>query len=76
MLRWRSAPGDRGTSVPLRVRFDPLGGALGDAAAKVAGVVPSMLADKALRRFKSLVETGEIPTIARQPAARRGGRDD
>ena len=33
-----------------------------------------MAADGALRRFKSLVETGEIPTTERQPAARADTR--
>jgi hypothetical protein len=32
------------------------------------------MADYALRRFKSLIETGEIPTTARQPAARSNAR--
>lgn len=49
---------------------------LGKTAAKVVGVVPDVLAEKALRRFKRLVETGEIPTFARHPAARKCGRDD
>jgi hypothetical protein len=30
---------------------------------------------QALHRFKSLAETGEIPTLYRQPAARNDGRD-
>jgi hypothetical protein len=32
--------------------------------------VPRALVDKALHRFKSLAETGEVPTTERQPAAR------
>jgi uncharacterized membrane protein len=74
-VRFRPAPGNRGTEVILRFRFHPPGGALGETAARLLRIVPSMLAEKALRRFKSLVETGEIPTTAHQPAARRGGRD-
>ncbi|VXC95929.1 hypothetical protein BURKHO8Y_70065 [Burkholderia sp. 8Y] len=39
------------------------------------GTTPlNMIADNALRRFKSLVETGEIPTLERQPAARETKR--
>jgi hypothetical protein len=33
-------------------------------------VVPRTIATQALRRFKSLVETGEIPTLEHNPSAR------
>ena len=74
-VRFRPAPGNRGAEVILRFRFHLPGGALGDMAARLLRIVPSMLAEKALRRFKSLVETGEIPSTAHQPAARNGDRD-
>jgi uncharacterized membrane protein len=74
-VRFRAAPGGRGTVATLRVRFDPPGGMLGDVATHVFnGVVPKELASKALRFFKSLVLAGEIPTTDRQPAARRDSR--
>ncbi|KAB1076451.1 SRPBCC family protein [Methylobacterium soli] len=74
-IRFRAAPGGRGTVATLRVRFDPPGGMLGDVAARYFnGVVPKELASKALHYFKSLVLTGEIPTTDRQPAARRDSR--
>lgn len=74
-VRFRPAPADRGTVATLRFRFDPPGGALGDAAVKLLGTTPlDLAADGALRRFKSLVETGEIPTTERQPAARADTR--
>ena len=70
-VRFRAAPGGRGTIATLRVRFDPPGGMLGDVAARFFnGVVPKELSSKALHYFKSLVLTGEIPTTDRQPAAR------
>lgn len=72
-VRFRPAPGDRGTEVTLRLRFDPPGGALGDTAMARLGVVPDALAMKALRRFKSLAETGEIPTLEGNPSARGEG---
>jgi hypothetical protein len=37
------------------------------------GVVPDALASKALHRFKSLVETGEVPTLEANPSARGKG---
>jgi uncharacterized membrane protein len=62
--------------VKLRFRFDPPGGVLGDAAIKRFGVVPGTLTSKALRRFKSLAETGEIPTTERNPSARADAREE
>lgn len=70
LVRFRPAPRDWGTEVALRFRFDAPGGTLGNAVAKRLGIVPGMLAEKALRRFKSLAETGEIPTLKHNPAAR------
>ncbi|GAA0201892.1 SRPBCC family protein [Haladaptatus pallidirubidus] len=72
-VRFHEAPGDRGTVVTLSVRFDPPGGALGDAAVRYLRVVPNALAMKSLRRFKSLAETGEIPTLEGNPSARGTG---
>jgi uncharacterized membrane protein len=70
-IRLRPAPAGRGTVVTLRVRLHPPGGALGSQALERLGATPLHLAiEGALRRFKNLVETGEIPTTARQPAAR------
>lgn len=70
-VRFASAPAGRGTVVTLHLRFEPPGGALGEGLVKLIGATPlSLVADGALRRFKNLVETGEIPTTVRQPAAR------
>jgi uncharacterized membrane protein len=70
-VRFAPAPADRGTVVTMHVRFDPPGGALGEGLLKLLGSTPlHLVADAALRRFKNLVETGEIPTTVRQPAAR------
>jgi hypothetical protein len=49
---------------------------LGEVASKLLNVVSGMLTGKALRRFKSLAETGEIPTTEHNPSARRGARDE
>ena len=75
-VSFRPAPANRGTEVVLRIDIDPPGGLLGVAVAQRFGVVPDVYAAKALRRFKSLVEAGEIPTTAHQPAARGDGRDE
>ncbi|MBV8575077.1 MAG: SRPBCC family protein [Acetobacteraceae bacterium] len=74
-VRFSSAPADRGTVATLRFRFEPPGGVLGDAAVELLGHTPlNLAADGVLRRFKSLVETGEIPTTEHQPAARADTR--
>ncbi|WP_250536448.1 SRPBCC family protein [Caballeronia sp. AZ10_KS36] len=74
-VRFDAAPNGRGTVATLHVRFDPPGGALGQGLVQLLGATPvNVIADNALRRFKSLVETGEIPTTERQPAARETKR--
>lgn len=70
-VRFYPAPAGRGTVATLRFRFDPPGGALGHGLLELLGTTPlNLVADRALRRFKNFAETGEIPTTARQPAAR------
>ncbi|QDV36987.1 SRPBCC family protein [Tautonia plasticadhaerens] len=73
-IHFRPAPGDRGTEVTLRIRFNMPGGALGLAAAKLLGFVPKLFAERAIHYFRALAETGEIPTTERQPAARADTR--
>lgn len=70
-FRFHPASAGRGTVATLHFRFDPPGGALGDGLLELLGTTPlNLVADGALRRFKNLAETGEIPTTVRQPAAR------
>lgn len=72
-VRFRPAAGDRGTEVTLELDFDPPGGEIGNAVVQRLGIVPEAIAGNALDRFKSLVETGEIPTLERNPSARGSG---
>ncbi|KQO59391.1 hypothetical protein ASF22_06975 [Methylobacterium sp. Leaf87] len=70
-VRFRAAAGNRGTVVTLRISLDPPGGMVGRIATRMLGnTVPAALASKSLHYFKALVQTGEIPTTERQPAAR------
>lgn len=73
-VEFRPAPGDRGTEVTLRFRLDAPVGSLGGAVADRVDAVPKAFATKALHRFKSLAETGEIPTLETNPSGR--GRGD
>lgn len=75
LLVFRPAPGDRGTELHLEVRFDPPGGALGEAIGKLFNIAPAEIVREALYRFRALALTGETPTTDPQPAARRGGTD-
>ena len=74
-VRFRPAPGGRGTEAHLRMHFEPAGAVQRVLIKTVLGEMPNLVAEKILRRFKSLVETGEVPTLAQQPIARDGGRD-
>ncbi len=71
-ITFSPATGGRGTVATLQIDFDPPGGSFGKGAAKVLGIVPQVLADKALRRFKALAEAGEIPTLKDNVSARTG----
>jgi uncharacterized membrane protein len=85
-LSWQSLPGgtiatrghvafepgreNTGTEVKLWVQFEPPLGAVGEGLAKTLQKFPRAITGQALRRFKSLVETGEIPTLEHNPSAR------
>jgi uncharacterized membrane protein len=71
-VHFRPGPRDWGTVVTLSFRFDPPEGDLGKALLKRFHFVARLLAHKALQRFKSLMETGEIPTLRHNPTARTG----
>ncbi len=75
-IRFRPLARERGTEVELRLRLMPPGGLLGTMAASRLKDIPAAMAQKTLRRFKSLAETGEIPTHRHAPACREAGRDD
>ena len=51
---------DRGTEVRLELEYRTLGGAVGAAVQKIMGDDPHQMAQDDLRRFKQLVEAGEI----------------
>ena len=61
----------RGTVVRVKLQYDPPGGKLGAAVAWAFGDDPASVIREGLRRFKQLMETGEIPTTEGQP---RGSR--
>lgn len=64
-IDFRDAPGQRGTWVTATILYDPPGGIIGKAVAKLFQREPAIQARRDLRRFKQLMETGEIATGAR-----------
>jgi uncharacterized membrane protein len=58
---------ERGVEVRVVLRYTPPAGALGVMFAKMFHEEPSQQIGDDLRRFKNLVEAGEIPTIEGQP---------
>jgi uncharacterized membrane protein len=57
--------GDRGTVVSATILYDPPAGTIGKLVAKIFQREPAIQARRDLRRFKQLMETGEIATGAR-----------
>jgi uncharacterized membrane protein len=87
LIAWRSLPGSdvlstgnvrfeaglpgRGTIVKLNMHYDAPAGRAGAGVARLLGDDPATQVLLGLRRFKQLLETGEIPTTRGQPAGRR-----
>ena len=63
-VMFEDAPGERGTRVSLIIAYDAPGGAAGKGIAKLFMREPAMQARHDLKRFKMLMETGEIATNA------------
>lgn len=61
------AAGARGTVVTATILYDPPGGTIGKLIARMFQREPTIQARRDLRRFKQLMETGEIATAAMNP---------
>jgi uncharacterized membrane protein len=69
-VRFIPAPGGRGTIVRVQLQYRPPGGMLAALVAKLFGEEPRQQIPQELRRFKAILETGEVPTTEGQPAGR------
>jgi uncharacterized membrane protein len=69
-IRFEPATGDRGTIVTVNVQYRPPLGTVGDVIAAWSGEDPNHTVKMDLRRFKQMMETGEIITTQGQPARR------
>ena len=59
-VRFRPAPRGRGTEIDVELQFDAPGGKLGRTVAKLFGKDPAQQVASDLRRFKQVLETGEV----------------
>ena len=70
-VRFESAASGRATIVHVDFDYRPPAGKFGAFIARLFGEEPQTQVDADLRRFKQLLETGEIPTIEGQSSGRR-----
>jgi len=71
-IEFRDSGNGRGTWVSAVIAYDPPAGKLGKAIATLFGREPKLQARRDLRRFKQLMETGELATSQPPAAAPRG----
>ncbi len=69
-VRFQAAPTGHGTYVRVTLNYNPPAGSVGASLAQLLGTEPGQLIKEELRRFKQLVETGEITTIEGQSSGR------
>lgn len=69
-VRFERAPTGHGTIVRAHIQYRPPAGKIGSAVAKLFGEEPSIQAKTDLRRFKQLMETGEVATTEGQSSGR------
>ncbi|MCK6545770.1 DUF2892 domain-containing protein [Myxococcota bacterium] len=67
---FEDAPGDRGTEIHVHWKYRPPGQGVGALFAKLGESITTTTLRQELRRFKQIVETGEIATIQGQPSGR------
>jgi len=67
-VTFRDAPADRGTEVVVQLAYDIPGGFLGETIAKLTGTSPEAEIAESVRRFKTILECGELPIVEGQPS--------
>jgi uncharacterized membrane protein len=74
-IAFRDAQADRGTIVTATILYDPPAGVVGKLIAKMFQREPAIQARRDLRRFKQLMETGEVATGARNRRLQEEGKN-
>lgn len=72
---FKDAPMDRGTEVVVRLAYDIPYGIVGEWAAKATGNSPEAEIAEAVRRFKAILECGELPVVEGQSSNRKRGEN-
>jgi uncharacterized membrane protein len=70
-VRFKPVSRGRGTEVRVHLQYKPAAGRAGAAVAWLFGYAPSQTIREDLRRFKQLMEAGEVPTTGGQPRGKR-----
>jgi uncharacterized membrane protein len=65
-VEFRPAAGKRGTELAVTIIYRPSAGAVGRSFTKLVGRDPYLMIRNDIRRFKALIETGEVPTTEGQ----------
>jgi uncharacterized membrane protein len=73
-VRFQPAPGDRGTEVHVAIEYRPPAGRLGSVVAKLLGESPHQQIRDDLRRFKQVLETGEVVVSDGSPEGTKASR--
>jgi len=66
-VRFKPVPGERGTEVHVTIAYQPPGGIIGEAFARFIKGTTEQQIKEDIRRFKSMLEADEFPTIEGQP---------
>jgi uncharacterized membrane protein len=69
-VQFDKAPAGHGSYVRVEIDCSPAGGLVGAGIARLLGRSPEQMVREDLRRFRQLMEAGEIPTTDGQPSAR------
>ncbi|AQG82658.1 SRPBCC family protein [Spirosoma montaniterrae] len=69
-VRFVDAPGNRGTEVHATIKYRAPEGIVGEAVLKLLNPALKQMVKEDIRRFKRLLEAGEIPTLEGQPSGR------
>lgn len=70
-VRFKDAPGDRGTEIQVTIEYSPPAAQVGVTLAGLFNPLFSQMIKEDIRRFKSYMEAGEVPTIEGQPDGRK-----
>jgi uncharacterized membrane protein len=70
VVTFKPANGERGTVVKVDIKYSPPGGIVGETFARMLNGITAQQVKDDIRRFKSLMETGEVPTTEGQPSGR------